>query len=165
MIFVVLELSHVLSLHVCTFLPVSLKLRFFFVPEELLCVFSFKNKPWFNKFCYSEYLLFYIWLPVIFLILNLQKIWNALLPSQISETSSAVTCDCFSFYGMKWGKSLIISKHSSTDKPWKISNHVSVCLMYERLKRPSPTYSMRANFVSKDGDIASGPGHAYVAQK
>jgi hypothetical protein len=39
------------------------------------------------------------------------------LPSQISETSSAVTCDCSSFYGMKWGKSLIVSKHSSMDKP------------------------------------------------
>jgi hypothetical protein len=37
--------------------------------------------------------------------------------------------------------------------------------MYERLNRPFPTYSMRANFVSKNGDIASGLGQAYFAQK
>jgi hypothetical protein len=66
---------------------------------------------------------------------------------------------------MKWGKSLIVSKHSSMDRPLKISNHFPVCLIYERLKRPSPEYSMRANFVSKDEDIACGSGHAYVAQK
>ena len=51
------------------------------------------------------------------LILSLQMILSAQLLSEVGKIFSAVTYDGPSFYGWKWGKSLIVAKHSSTDKP------------------------------------------------
>ena len=44
-------------------------------------------------------------------------ILSAQLLSEVGEIFSAVTYDGPSFYGWEWGKSLIVAKHSSTDKP------------------------------------------------
>lgn len=51
------------------------------------------------------------------LILSLQMIMSVQLLSEVGEIFSAVTYDGPSFYGWEWGKSLIVAKHSSTDKP------------------------------------------------
>ena len=68
-------------------------------------------------------------------------------------------------YGMKCTPSLTNSKHSAIDKPWYISFHCLVCLIYERLNLSSPTYSILANFISNDEDIAFGAGQWYWLQK
>ena len=57
------------------------------------------------------------------------------------------------------------SRHSSRVISLKISHHCPVCLIYDRLKLSSATYSNRANFDSKKGDIAFGCGLQYFEQK